>query len=175
MKTLELIWEDLERHEIYSNKKKISKTPIAIFLILADSGVRSLTLYRIRHALYKKNKGLLYFFKILTAIFSPIQIYDDAKIGGGCCITHALGIVIGTCEIGKNSIFYQGVTIGLKNKTGECPVIGDYVHIGAGAKILGDITIGSNSIIGANAVVITDIPENSLAVGIPATIKKNLN
>lgn len=92
-------------------------------------------------------------------------------------IPHAQCIVIGPATIGKNVGISQGVTIGAsfdKEQGGKkCAIIGDNVWIGAGAKILGPISIGNNTIIGANSVVVKDIPANSVAVGIPAKVIKS--
>lgn len=102
----------------------------------------------------------------------------DAEIGDGTIFYHrGIGCVVHPkAVIGKNCKIFQSVTIGSKwskaNCLGEAPRIGDNVMIGAGAVILGTISIGDNSIIGANAVVTHSVPANSLALGVPATIKK---
>ena len=171
MKTGDLIKEDLVRTEGYLDRRH-SGLLTRIYRVLFNRGVRSIALYRLMHRFYNKNRPLYLFFQILNSLFSPIDISPGAEIEEGLSFPHALGIVIGDCKIGKNAFIYQNVTIGLKSERGESPIIGDNVHIGAGANILGNIKIGSNSVIGANAVVINDIPENSIAVGIPAKVKK---
>lgn len=171
MKTGDLIKEDLVRAEEYLDTHHTGSLA-RIYRVLFNRGVRSIILYRIMHRFYNKNRLLYLFFQLLNSIFSPIDISPSAEIKGGLGFPHALGIVIGECKVGKNVFIYQNVTIGLKSKGGESPIIGDNVQIGAGAKVLGNIKIGSNSVIGANAVVINDIPENSIAVGIPAKVKK---
>lgn len=108
-------------------------------------------------------------------MINGIEISNRAKIGSGLLIPHPQGIVIGGgVVIGKNATIQQGTTIGAnidKIINGKrYPNIGDNVLIGAGAKVLGPISIGDNSIIGANAVVTKDIPKNSIAVGIPARV-----
>lgn len=94
----------------------------------------------------------------------------EFKHRGLGCVVHSMA------KIGENCVIFQNVTIGSKWSgficNGEAPVIGDNVMIGAGAVILGEITVGDNSIIGANAVVLNDVPENSIALGVPATIKR---
>lgn len=102
-----------------------------------------------------------------------IELPRGTKVGDGFYIGHFGGIIIsgGAC-IGKNCTIMQGVTIGMagrKEKAG-IPILGDGVYVGAGAKILGKIKIGNNVAIGANAVVTTDLPDNSVVVGIPAKI-----
>jgi serine acetyltransferase len=100
-----------------------------------------------------------------------IELPYTAQIGQGVIIEHQHGIVIhGNAVIGNNCIIRQGVTIGIRymDRPTEAPVIGDNVNIGAGAKLLGKITIGDNVNIGANAVVINSFPANNIVVGIPA-------
>jgi serine O-acetyltransferase len=174
MKTFDLIGEDLKWNKMYSNKNVHKKIITGFFVAIIDSSIRSLVLYRIRYTLYKRNNVLLLnFFRVLNGLLSPIQISEEAEIEGGCHFPHTVAIVIGKCKIGKNAAINQGVTIGLKREPEEYPLIKDNVQIGAGAKVLGNVEIGSNSIVGANAVVINlNVPENSIAVGIPAKVKK---
>jgi len=111
--------------------------------------------------------------KLLSQILTGIDLPCEVRIGRRLQIDHFGGIIIsGDTVLGDDVIIRNGVTIGLK-RTGErgAPVIGNRVDIGAGAKILGAIHVGDDVIIGANAVVITDVPPNSLAVGVPARIK----
>ena len=102
-----------------------------------------------------------------------IEIHPAAKIGEGFFIDHGMGVVIGeTSEIGTNVTIYQGVTLGgvSANSGKRHPTIGDNVIVGAGSKILGPLIIGENTKIGANSVVIDDIPENSTVVGVPGKV-----
>lgn len=101
-------------------------------------------------------------------------ISGRASIKSQLVIPHPIGIIVGRdCEIGKNCTIYQNVTIGQSHE--KFPTIGDNVTIYAGAKVIGDVHIGNNVIIGANAVVTHDIPDNCVAVGIPAKIIKKVN
>ena len=115
--------------------------------------------------------------RIIQIIYS-IDIDYRARIKGGCCIVHGVGLVIGQgVTIGENAKLYHGVTLGISHSNSKedgFPKVGDSVLIGAGAKVLGKLQIGSNVKIGANSVVTCDIPNNSIAVGIPAkcTMKK---
>jgi serine O-acetyltransferase len=105
------------------------------------------------------------FWSIVTGADIPL----NSRIGGGLVMPHPNGIVIHPhAEIGPNCLVFQQVTIGMRN--GHVPVIMGNVDIGAGAKVLGGITVGKRSIIGANAVVIRDVPDNATAVGVPARI-----
>lgn len=115
-------------------------------------------------------KILFKFIQIITGVELPCEV----KVGENFIIDHFGSIIInGFTVIGDDCRVRTGVVIGLKNIEDPCaPVIGNNVDIGAGAKLLGSITVGDNVLIGANAVVITDVPENSIAVGVPAIIKK---
>lgn len=135
-------------------------------------GLIALVHYRISHKLY--NKG----FRILARIFmgitqwlTNVDIHPACKIGHRVFIDHGHGVVIGeTAEVGNEVTIYQGVSLGgvSLERTKRHPTIEDFVIIGAGAKVLGNIIIGANSKIGANSVVIRHVPPNSTAVGIPA-------
>ena len=111
--------------------------------------------------------------KLLSQMLTGIELPCETKVGRRFLIEHFGDIIIsGDAVIGDDVIIRNGVTIGLK-RTGiqGAPVIGNRVDIGTGAKILGAIKIGDDVVIGANAVVLQDIPANSLAVGVPAKIK----
>jgi serine O-acetyltransferase len=104
-----------------------------------------------------------------------IEIHPSATIGRGFFIDHGMGVVVGeTAVIGKNVTLFQGVTLGGtgKERGKRHPTLGDNVVVGTGAKVLGNIAIGRDSIIGANAVVIRDVPEHSTVVGVPGRITK---
>jgi serine O-acetyltransferase len=105
--------------------------------------------------------------------FTGIEIHPGAKIGRRFFIDHGMGVVIGeTCEIGNNVTIFQGVTLGGtgKEKGKRHPTLLDNVLVATGAKVLGSITIGENSKVGAGSVVLKDVPANSTVVGIPGTI-----
>ena len=102
-----------------------------------------------------------------------IEIHPGAKIGRGLFVDHGMGVVIGeTAEIGDNVTLFQGVTLGGtgKEKGKRHPTIGNNVVIGAGAKVLGSFTLGDNVQVGANAVVVREVPANSVVVGVPGRI-----
>jgi serine O-acetyltransferase len=100
-----------------------------------------------------------------------LEILVGADIGGGLYIAHPVGVVVSPKRIGRNCSIIAAVTIGMRN-TWEFPEIGDEVFIGAGARVLGGITVGDGSVIGANAVLISDLPAGATAVGIPARITR---
>jgi serine O-acetyltransferase len=110
----------------------------------------------------------------LTRFLTGIEIHPGATIGRRFFIDHGMGVVIGeTAEIGDDVMLYHGVTLGGRSlQHGKRhPTIGDRVTVGAGAKILGPVSIGADSAIGANAVVTRDVPPESIATGIPAVVR----
>ena len=128
--------------------------------------------HKLSHFLYKhKWFFLARLISQIARFFTGIEIHPGATIGKGLCIDHGMGVVIGeTAEIGDDVLIYHGVTLGGtgKDKGKRHPTIGNGVVIGAGAKVLGPIKVGDNAKIGANAVVVKDVPEGATAVGIPA-------
>lgn len=140
------------------------------------SGFHAIRSYRFAHFLYKiKLKFLARCLSQLCKFFTNIEIHPGAKIGKGVFIDHGTGVVIGeTAEIGDNVVIYQGVTLGGtgKDKGKRHPTIQSNVMISSGAKVLGPITVGKHSKIGANAVVLKDVPPNSTVVGIPGRVVK---
>ena len=113
------------------------------------------------------------FAKFFSEMLLGIELPCEATIGRRFIIEHSGGIVIsGDAAFGDDCIVRQGVTIGLRNRMHRgSPIIGDRCDIGAGAKILGNIRIGNDVAIGANAVVLCDVPDNCIAVGVPAVVK----
>ena len=130
--------------------------------------------YRIAHKLYTQGHYFLARWVSQRGVRKTgIEIHPGATIGDGLFIDHGAGVVIGeTAEIGNNVTLYHGVTLGGtgKDEGKRHPTIGDNVLIGTGCKVLGPITIGANSRIGANSVVLSCIPANATAIGIPACV-----
>ena len=143
---------------------------------LTYSGVHALSWHRWANFLYRIHLKLLarmtsQFCKFLTGI----EIHPAAKIAAGVFIDHGHGVVIGeTAEVGTGTVIYQGCTLGGTGKqTGKRhPTIGENCVISAGAKILGNITVGDGAKVGAGAVVLKDVPPNSTVVGVPARVVK---
>lgn len=133
---------------------------------------KALLYYKVSHYFYLKRHFFIARFLCERAKRKTgIEIHPGAIIGKNFFVDHGMGVVIGeTAIIGDNVMIYHGVTLGgVSNKKGKRhPTISDNVVIGCGAKILGNITIGRNSKVGANAVVLEDVLENSTVVGIPA-------
>jgi serine O-acetyltransferase len=134
-------------------------------------GIHALLAYRVAHALKRAGVPVApRLISMLTRAITGIEIHPSARIGRGLFIDHGAGVVIGeTADIGNDVTLYQGVTLGGTGfATGKRhPTVQDYVTIGSGAKLLGPITIGHGAKIGANSVVITDVPANSTVVGNP--------
>ena len=134
--------------------------------------------YGIASPLLRKPFSLMYkiMYKIIQMV-TGIELPCEVVVGPGFVIDHFGGIVIsGYARFGANCRIRNGVVVGLKNISDPCaPQIGDNVDIGAGAKVLGNITIGNNVAIGANAVVTSDVPDNHIAVGVPAVLKPKRN
>ncbi len=145
-------------------------------VVLFYSGLHAVVYHRIARIFWKLKVPLVPRFISQTARFlTGIEIHPGAEIAEGLFIDHGMGVVIGeTSVIGRNVTLYQGVTLGGtgKEKGKRHPNIGDNVVVGTGAKILGNITIGDNSYIGANAVVVKDVPAHSTVVGVPGRITK---
>lgn len=138
-------------------------------ILLLYPGVKALIYYRIAHCFYKiKLKFIAEFIMYIVRVRFTIDIHPGCKIGKRLFIDHGAGVVIGeTSIIGDDCTIYQGVSLGGtgKEKGKRHPTVGNNVMIGAGSKILGNITIGNNAKIGANTVVLSSVPENATVVG----------
>ncbi len=143
-------------------------------VILTYSGLHAIWAHRVAHAFYKRK--LFFIARVISQVsrfFTGIEIHPGAKIGRRFFIDHGMGVVIGeTCEIGDNVTVFQGVTLGGtgKEKGKRHPTIKDNALIATGAKVLGSITVGENSKIGAGSVVLKEVPPNSTVVGIPGKV-----
>lgn len=139
-------------------------------------GLHALILHRIAHKLnYWKIPLIPRMISNFSRFMTGIEIHPAARIGRRFFIDHGMGVVIGaTAIIGDDVLIYQGVTLGgTGNEHGKRhPTLGDNIVVGSGAKVLGNIEIGSNSRIGAGSVVVDSVPENSTVVGIPGRIVK---
>ena len=143
-------------------------------VVLTYAGFHALLSYRLAHWLWKRRipfvpRALSQLARFLTGI----EIHPGATIGSGMFIDHGMGVVIGeTSEVGDNVTLFQGVTLGGtgKQRGKRHPTLGSHVVVGAGAKVLGPINIGDYVKIGANSVVLQDVPDHSTVVGIPGRI-----
>jgi serine O-acetyltransferase len=144
---------------------------------LLSQGFQALVVYRIFRWFHEHGiptQPIRFLVERLTEIVTGISIPAQAQIGKGLRIHHFGGIIIHSeTVIGEGCTLYHGVTLGDRGGWGGAPRIGNHVMIGAGAKILGDVTVGDDCRIGANAVVTTSVPPHCLAVGVPAVIKES--
>jgi serine O-acetyltransferase len=143
-------------------------------VICCYPGLHAIWFHRVSHWFWKKE---LWFLGRLTShlarFLTGIEIHPGATIGKGFFIDHGMGVVIGeTAEIGENVTLYHGVTLGGVSweKVKRHPTLQDNVVIGSGAKILGPFTVGRNSKVGSNSVVVKEVPPNSTVVGIPGRV-----
>lgn len=164
---------------IYDIKSILERDPAArnaFEVALLYPGFHAVLFHRFAHILYKC--GLRFIPRLisqLTRFFTKIEIHPGATIGKGLLIDHGCGVVIGeTTVIGDDCTIYQGVTLGGTGKdTGKRhPTLGNNVMVGAGAKILGPFTVGDNSKIAANAVLLREVEPDSTCVGVPARVVK---
>ena len=143
-------------------------------IVLTYPGLHAVWGYRLSHWLWTHRLKLVgRWVSFVTRFITGIEIHPAAKIGRGLFIDHGMGVVIGeTAEIGQNVTLYHGVTLGGTSleKGKRHPTLEDCVVVGAGAKILGAITIGAGSRIGANAVVVKSVPPDSVVVGVPGQV-----
>jgi len=148
----------------------------AVEIFFCYPGFHAILLHRLGHKLH--GAGFTLTARILSQFIraaTGIEIHPGAQIGRRCFIDHGAGVVIGeTTEIGEDVLLYQGVTLGGtgKERGKRHPTIGNGVVIGAGAKILGNITIGAHTKVGAGSVVIHSVPANSTVVGVPGRVTR---
>ena len=171
-KSAELVQEI--KYDVRAFRQRDPAATSDVEILLLYSGMHARLAHRLSHALYKKGhtfsaRAVSQGAKFLTGI----EIHPGATIGRGLVIDHGSGVVIGeTAEIGDNCTIYQGVTLGGTGKDvgKRHPTLGNNVLVGSGAKILGPVKIGDNVKVASGAVVLTELPDHSTAVGIPAKV-----
>ena len=165
---------DEARRDVAMVRERDPAARSAVEVVLCYPGLHAVWGHRLAHRLWQAGHPLAA--RALSAVlraWTSVDIHPAATIGPGLFIDHALGVVIGeTTEIGADVTIYQGVTLGgTALETGKRhPTVGDRVTLGAGAKVLGPLSIGSGSRIGANAVVVRDVPPDSVVVGVPGQV-----
>lgn len=162
------------RKDVESIRRRDPAAKSNLEVLMLYSGVHAVLAYRVAHKLYLTDHFLpARAISQLARFFTGIEIHPGAEIGSGLFIDHGMGVVIGeTTVIGDDCTLYQGVTLGGtgKDQGKRHPTLGSNIMVGAGAKVLGPLNVGDNSKIAAGAVVLSDIPEHSTAVGVPAKI-----
>lgn len=162
---------DAMRDDIRAAKERDPAVPSTLQVVFAYPGVHAIWGHRVSHWLWGRGaKVAARTLGEVTRILTGVDIHPGATLGTGLFIDHATGVVIGeTAEVGDDVTIYHGVTLGGSGKDSgkRHPTIGDRVTIGAGAKILGAIKVGDDSRIGANAVVVKEVPSCAVVVGVP--------
>ncbi|MGO1769391.1 MAG: serine O-acetyltransferase EpsC [Microbacterium sp.] len=164
------------REDIAAARKRDPAARGAVEIALLYPGLHAIWAHRINHRLWRR--GFRFPARAASQLmrwFTGIEIHPGARIGRRFFIDHGMGVVIGeTAEVGEDVMLYHGVTLGGRSlsKGKRHPTLGDGVAVGAGAKVLGPVTIGAGSAVGANAVVTRDAPENSVLLGIPAKVRE---
>ncbi len=162
--------------EIQGAKDRDPAATSVVEILLLYPGLHAIIAHRLAHWVWQKK--IPFFPRLISQIsrfFTGIEIHPGAQIGRGLFIDHGMGVVIGeTAIVGDNVVLFQGVTLGGTGKeTGKRhPTLRDNIVVGAGAKILGNIEVGSNAYVGANAVVIKNVPPNTTVVGVPGRITR---
>jgi serine O-acetyltransferase len=165
---------DSIRRDIKAAQERDPAASSALEVILTYPGFHARQLHRLAHSLYRRRLRVPA--RVVSHIgraFTGIEIHPGAKIGEGFFIDHGMGVVIGeTAEIGDNCHLYQGVTLGgtSTKRTKRHPTLGNDVVVGAGANIIGAISVGNNVRIGAGSVVVTNVPDNATVVGVPGHV-----
>ncbi len=174
MNALSERWLTVAKEDIRAVKERDPAARGTFEIILSYPGLHAIWMHRLAHSLHEKRVPLL---PRLVAMFARavtgVEIHEAAIIGRGLFIDHGMGVVIGeTAQVGENVTMYQGVTLGGtgKERGKRHPTIGDNVVIAAGASVLGPITVGENSKVGAGAVVVRDVPPNCTVVGVPGRL-----
>jgi len=146
----------------------------ALEVVLCCPGVHAIWFHRLAHPLWKAGwHTLARFLSHVSRFLTGVEVHPAAVLGPGLFIDHGMGVVIGeTAEVGENVSILQGVTLGGTSTKREKrhPTLGDNVVVGAGAKIIGGFRIGKGSRIGAGSVVVREVPENSVVVGVPGRV-----
>ncbi len=162
------------KEDLDTIKKKDPAARSSIEIILFYPGFHAVVVHRLAHFLWSKRWYLLArFISQFSRFVTGIEIHPGAKLGRRLFIDHGMGVVVGeTAEIGDDVLIYHGVTLGgtRLDKGKRHPTIGDNVVLGTGAKILGPFRVGDRSRIGANSVVISEVPEDSTVIGVPGHI-----
>lgn len=144
-------------------------------MAITSPGLHAIWAHRAAHALWRREARMPALLVAQAARFlTGVEIHPGARIGERFFIDHGMGVVIGeTAEVGDDVMLYHGVTLGGRSmeRTKRHPTVGDGVVIGAGARLLGPVEVGDGAQIGANAVVVKDVPREAIAVGVPAVIR----
>lgn len=165
------------REDIHAARRQDPAARSALQTALFYPGLHAVWTYRVAHRLWTASPLLrpaAFALAQAARAVTGVEIHPGATIGRRLFIDHGMGVVIGeTTEVGDDVMLYHGATLGGRstNRGKRHPTLGDRVTVGAGAKVLGPVTLGADSQIGANAVVVKDVPAGAVAVGVPAQVR----
>ncbi|GAB2642376.1 serine O-acetyltransferase [Nocardioides ginkgobilobae] len=169
-------WWSAVREDVEAALARDPAATSRLEVALASSGLHAIWAHRLSHRLWQHRRTRLVA-RLLSQVsraVTGVEIHPGARIGRRFFIDHGMGVVIGeTAEVGDDVLFYHGVTLGGRSlrRVKRHPTVGSNVVVGAGARLLGPITVGDHVQIGANAVVVKDVPAHSVATGVPATTR----
>lgn len=167
---------DLLREDLDAARHRDPAARSALEVALGYPGVHAVWVYRVAHRMWRE-PGLRLPARLLSQLAraaTGIEIHPGARLGRRLFIDHGMGVVVGeTAEVGDDVVLFHGSTLGGKSmrRGKRHPTLGDGVVVGAGAKILGPVWVGNGAQVGANAVVIHDVPADAIAVGVPAQVR----
>ncbi len=165
---------DSIRRDIRAAQQRDPAAVSALEVVLAYPGFHARQAHRLAHSLYRRRLRVpARVVSHISRALTGIEIHPGAEIGEGFFIDHGMGVVIGeTAEIGDDCHFYQGVTLGgtSTKRVKRHPTLGNNVVVGAGANLIGAISVGNNVRIGAGSVVVTNVPDNATVIGVPGHI-----
>jgi serine O-acetyltransferase len=169
-------WRTLLREDVETALARDPAARSKVEVALAYPGLHALWVHRVSHALWLKGHQLAArLLSQLSRAVTGVEIHPGATIGRRFFIDHGMGVVIGeTTEIGDDVMLYQGVTLGGRSldRVKRHPTLEDGVVVGAGARVLGAVRIGRESQVGANAVVVRDVPAGAVVVGVPGRVRE---
>lgn len=172
----DLSWWAQIREDIAAARRRDPAATSAAVTVVSSAGLHAIWLHRLAHAQWRRGgwrKMLARVIAYLSRAWTGVEIHPAAQIGRRFFIDHGMGVVIGeTAVVGDDCMLYHGVTLGgtASARVKRHPTLEDGVLVGSGAKILGPVTLGAGSKVGANAVVLHDVPPGAVATGVPATI-----
>lgn len=168
---------DLLKEDLETARRRDPAARSKLEVALTYPGVHALWSHRVAHSMWKRGaRTPARMVSAFARVMTGVDIHPAARLGRRLFIDHATGVVIGqTAEVGEDVVMFHGVTLGgVSMSPGKRhPTVGNHVMIGAGAKVLGPITIGDDAKVGANAVVTKDLPAGAVAIGVPARVRPN--